>query len=84
MEIHPNIFLVLSCFILTVSPEVCLFGLSLIKEDIEWFENEECDETRIRTIEPFEVENRQIQLKEVTRREGGYTFDMHVMRGRDD
>ncbi|CAK9039041.1 unnamed protein product [Durusdinium trenchii] len=61
--------------------QVCLFGLSLIKEDIEWFENEECDETRIRTIEPFEVENRQIQLKEVTRREGGYTFDMHVMRG---
>jgi len=60
--------------------QVCLMGLSLIKEDIEWFENEECDETRIRTIEPFEVENRQIQLKEVTRREGGYTFDMHVMR----
>lgn len=60
--------------------QVCLMGLSLIKEDIEWFENEECDETRIRTIEPFEVENRQIQLKEVTRREGGYTFDMHVAR----
>eukprot|EP00438_Fugacium_kawagutii_P032527 Skav202145 [mRNA] locus=scaffold970:31859:33574:+ [translate_table: standard] len=60
--------------------QVCLMGLSLIKEDIEWFENEECDETRIRTIEPFEVENRQIQLREVTRREGGYTFDMHVMR----
>lgn len=58
--------------------QVCLMGLSLIKEDIEWFENEECDETRIRTIEPFEVENR--QLKEVTRREGGYTFDMHVAR----
>lgn len=60
--------------------QVCLMGLSLIKEDIEWFENEECDETRIRTIEPFEVENRQIQLKEATRREGGYTFDMHVAR----
>ena len=60
--------------------QVCLMGLSLVKEDIEWFENEECDESRIRTIEAFEVENRQIQLKEVTRREGGYTFDMHVMR----
>merc|ERR1711939_1162940 len=36
--------------------QVCLLGLSLVREDIEWFEMEECDETRIRTIEPYEVE----------------------------
>jgi len=30
--------------------QVCLMGLSLVREDVEWFENEECDETRIRTI----------------------------------
>eukprot|EP00933_Yihiella_yeosuensis_P062738 TRINITY_DN6571_c1_g3_i1.p1 TRINITY_DN6571_c1_g3~~TRINITY_DN6571_c1_g3_i1.p1 ORF type:complete len:506 (-),score=66.04 TRINITY_DN6571_c1_g3_i1:220-1737(-) len=60
--------------------QVCLMGLSLRKEDIEWFENEECDETRIRTVEAFEVEHRQIQLREVTKKEGGYNFHMHVMR----
>ncbi|CAE7197943.1 unnamed protein product, partial [Symbiodinium pilosum] len=60
--------------------QVCLMGLSLVKEDIEWFEQEECEDTRIRTIEAFEVENRQIQLKEVMKREGGYNFAMHVMR----
>lgn len=60
--------------------QVCLMGLSLVKEDIEWFENEECDETRIRTVEAFEVENRQIQLREVVRREGGYNFLMHTYR----
>ncbi|CAE7784305.1 unnamed protein product [Symbiodinium sp. CCMP2456] len=60
--------------------QVCLMGLSLVKEDIEWFEQEECEDTRIRTIEAFEVENRQIQMKEVMKREGGYTFAMHVMR----
>ena len=60
--------------------QVCLVGLSLVQEDIEWFEQEECEDTRIRTIEAFEVENRQIQLKEVMKQEGGYTFGMHVMR----
>eukprot|EP00930_Biecheleria_cincta_P070087 TRINITY_DN57747_c0_g1_i1.p1 TRINITY_DN57747_c0_g1~~TRINITY_DN57747_c0_g1_i1.p1 ORF type:complete len:573 (+),score=86.37 TRINITY_DN57747_c0_g1_i1:31-1749(+) len=60
--------------------QVCLMGLSLVKEDIEWFENEECDETRIRTVEAFEVENRLMQLKEVVKREGGYNFLMHTMR----
>lgn len=60
--------------------QCCLMGLSLIKQDIEWFENEECDETRIRTVEAFEVENRQIQLREVIKREGGYNFDMHTQR----
>mmetsp|Transcript_48228 Transcript_48228/g.124467 ORF Transcript_48228/g.124467 Transcript_48228/m.124467 type:complete len:238 (+) Transcript_48228:3-716(+) len=60
--------------------QVCLMGLSLVKEDIEWFENEECDETRIRTVEAFEVENRQIQLREVTKKEGGYNFEMHTYR----
>jgi len=60
--------------------QVCLMGLSLVKEDIEWFEMEECDETRIRTVESFEVEQRQIQLKEVVRREGNYNFAMHTFR----
>lgn len=60
--------------------QVCLMGLSLVKEDVEWFENEECDDTRIRTVEAFEVENRQIQLKEVVRIEGAYNFAMHTYR----
>lgn len=60
--------------------QICLMGLSLVKEDIEWFENEECDETRIRTVEAYEVECRQIMLKEVVKREGGYTYDMHLFR----
>jgi len=60
--------------------QVCLLGLSLVKKDIEWFENEECDETRIRTVEAFEVEQRQIMLREVVRREGNYNFAMHTYR----
>lgn len=60
--------------------QVCLMGLSLVKEDIEWFEMEECDETRIRTVEAFEVEHRQIQLKEVVKKEGNYNFFMHEYR----
>jgi len=60
--------------------QVCLMGLSLVKADIEWFENEECDETRIRTVEAFEVEQRQIQLKEVVKKEGNYNFLMHTYR----
>merc|ERR1712146_631947 len=43
--------------------QVCLLGLSLVPRDIEWFENEECDETRIRTIEAYEVEARQIRCE---------------------
>ena len=45
--------------------QLCFLGLSLVPKDVEWFENEECDETRIRTVEPYEVEQRQMQLKEV-------------------
>lgn len=60
--------------------QVSLLGLSLVKQDIEWFENEECDETRIRTVQAFEVENRLIQLREVVKREGGYNFPMHTYR----
>merc|ERR1719401_3137079 len=60
--------------------QVCLMGLSLVKADIEWFENEECDETRIRTVEAFEVEQRLIQMKEVVKKEGGYNFAMHTYR----
>jgi hypothetical protein len=36
--------------------QVCLVGLSLVEKDIAWFEDEECDDTRIRTVEAFEVE----------------------------
>lgn len=60
--------------------QVCFMGLSLKPSDIEWFEMEECDETRIRTVEAYEVEQRQIQLKEVVQKEGGYNFDMHTYR----
>ena len=60
--------------------QVCFMGLSLNAKDIEWFENEECDETRIRTVEAYEVEQRQIQLREVVRKEGGYNFSMHTYR----
>merc|ERR1711981_684585 len=49
--------------------QVCFMGLSLVPRDIEWFENEECDETRIRTVEAYEVEQRQIQLREVVSKE---------------
>lgn len=60
--------------------QICLLGLSLVPQDIEWFENEECDETRIRTVEAYEVEARQIRLREVVRKEGGYNFEMHSYR----
>ena len=35
--------------------QVCLVGLSLLREDVDWFENEECDDSRVRTVEPFEM-----------------------------
>lgn len=60
--------------------QICLLGLSLVKEDIEWFEMEECYETRIRTIEPYEVEINQILMREVVSKEDGYNFDMHTYR----
>eukprot|EP00419_Tripos_fusus_P020085 CAMPEP_0172741050 /NCGR_PEP_ID=MMETSP1074-20121228/126253_1 /TAXON_ID=2916 /ORGANISM="Ceratium fusus, Strain PA161109" /LENGTH=507 /DNA_ID=CAMNT_0013571299 /DNA_START=58 /DNA_END=1578 /DNA_ORIENTATION=+ len=60
--------------------QVCFLGLSLVREDIEWFENEECDETRIRTIEAYDVEKRQIQLRKVVNKEAGYNFAMHTYR----
>merc|ERR1719254_117617 len=60
--------------------QVCLLGLSLVPADIEWFENEECDETRIRTVEAYEVEARQIRRREVVRHEDGYNFEMHSYR----
>ena len=60
--------------------QVCLNGLSLVPEDLEWFENEECDDTRIRTIEAFEVEQQQMLRKEVIGTEGDYNFEMHVYR----
>ena len=60
--------------------QVCLMGLSLVPEDIEWFEDEECDDTHIRTIEAFEVEQQQMLRREVITKEGEYNFDMHVYR----
>merc|ERR1719161_1902568 len=60
--------------------QVCLMGLSLEAEDIEWFEDEECDDTRIRTIEPFEVEQQQILWRKVIQRPGEYNFAMHTFR----
>merc|ERR1711871_116669 len=60
--------------------QVCFMGLSLEPRDVEWFENEECDETRIRTVEAYEIEQRQIQLREVVSKEGAYNFEMHTYR----
>eukprot|EP00811_Abedinium_folium_P033208 NODE_6190_length_1696_cov_9.650733.p1 GENE.NODE_6190_length_1696_cov_9.650733~~NODE_6190_length_1696_cov_9.650733.p1 ORF type:complete len:482 (-),score=121.00 NODE_6190_length_1696_cov_9.650733:251-1633(-) len=60
--------------------QICLYGLSLVPRDIEWFENEECDEIRIRTVEAYEVEAQQIRLREVVKREDGYTYEMHCYR----
>lgn len=60
--------------------QVCLMGLSLEPEDIEWFEDEECDDTRIRTIEAWEVEQQMILYRKVIPRSDGYSFAMHVYR----
>merc|ERR1719350_2257877 len=60
--------------------QVCFMGISLQPEDIEWFEEEECDETRIRTVEAYEVEQLQIRMREVVKKEGGYNFDLHSYR----
>merc|ERR1719265_2863860 len=60
--------------------QVCLLGLSLDKEDIDFFEDEECDDTRIRTIEPWEVEQQQILWRKVIQRPGEYNFAMHTFR----
>ena len=45
--------------------QVCVSGLSLVPEDLEWFENEECEGTRVRTVEPYEAEWAQMLRKEV-------------------
>merc|ERR1740138_1779263 len=60
--------------------QVCLMGLSLEPEDIEWFEDEECDDTRIRTIEAWEGEQQQILWRKVINRSTDYTFAMHTFR----
>lgn len=33
--------------------QVCIMGQSLVPEDLDWFEDEECGDSRIRTIEPW-------------------------------
>jgi len=60
--------------------QVCLMGLSLEPEDIEWFEDEECDDTRIRTIEAWEVEQQMILYRKVIARGSEYNFEMHTYR----
>merc|ERR1712196_725385 len=60
--------------------QVCLLGLSLVPEDIEWFEDEECDDTRIRTIEPWEVEQQQMLWRQVVGHPSDYNYAMHTMR----
>ena len=60
--------------------QVCLSGLSLLEEDLEWFENEECEGTRVRTVEPYEVEKQQMLRREVIGAEGEYPFSMHLYR----
>merc|ERR1719262_819725 len=60
--------------------QVCLMGLSLEPKDIEWFEDEECDDTRIRTIEAWEVEQQLILYRKVIQRSTDYNFAMHTYR----
>mmetsp|Transcript_15618 Transcript_15618/g.32540 ORF Transcript_15618/g.32540 Transcript_15618/m.32540 type:complete len:415 (-) Transcript_15618:88-1332(-) len=60
--------------------QVCLMGLSLEPEDIAWFEDEECDDTRIRTIEAWEVEQQMILYQKVIQRATDYNFAMHTYR----
>lgn len=60
--------------------QVLLMGLSLDKEDIEFFEDEECDDTRIRTIEAYEVEQQLILYRKVIQRNTDYNFAMHTYR----
>lgn len=60
--------------------QVCLMGLSLEPEDIRFFEDEECDDTRIRTIEAYEVEQQLILWRRVVDRRGDYNFAMHSVR----
>jgi len=60
--------------------QVCLMGLSLQPEDIEWFEAEECDDTRIRTIEAYEVEQQMILYRKVIQKSTDYNFAMHTYR----
>merc|ERR1712072_620309 len=60
--------------------QVCLLGLSLEPADIAWFEDEECDDTRIRTIEPWEVEQQQMLWRQVIGSPCDYNFAMHTMR----
>jgi len=60
--------------------QVCFMGISLEERDIEWFEHEECANSRIRTIEPFEVERTEMLQKTVITKEGEYSFAMHTYR----
>ena len=55
-------------------------GLSLEKGDIDWFEDEECDDTRIRTIEAFEVEQQRILYQKLIQRNSDYNYAMHTFR----
>jgi len=57
--------------------QVLLMGLSLEPEDIRFFEDEECDDTRIRTIEAYEVEQQMILWRRVIDRSTDYNFAMH-------
>merc|ERR1711904_144871 len=59
---------------------VLLLGLSLEPEDIRFFEDEECDDTRIRTIEASEVEQQMILWRRVVSRHTDYNFAMHSVR----
>lgn len=60
--------------------QVCLMGMSLEPDDIAWFEDEECDDTRIRTIEAWEVEQQMILYRKVIPRSSCYNFAMHTYR----
>uniref|UniRef100_A0A7S0ADV4 VWFA domain-containing protein n=1 Tax=Pyrodinium bahamense TaxID=73915 RepID=A0A7S0ADV4_9DINO len=60
--------------------QVCLVGLNLEPQGLEWFDDEECEATRIRTIRPWEVEQQQMLWRKVIERPSQYSFALHTMR----
>ncbi len=60
--------------------QVLLVALSLIPSDVDWFENEECEDSRVRTVEAFQVERTQMIRREVIGTEGEYGYKAHVLR----
>jgi len=60
--------------------QVCLLGLNLEPQGLEWFEDAECEASRVRTIRPWEVEQQQMLWRKVIEHPGQYSFAFHTVR----